>query len=313
MREGDPEELANELLDAPRAVRRHGDRRGRGRRLHGPAAAPERHRRVRGRSRPRSREIDRWLMMLDIPPDKGAGRQTFVYNVENAKAADLAAVLNELFGGGEGGGGGAGRGPPGAAARRRRAVRRRRRGGHRTRRASARGAASAASAAPAVGAEPAVGAADRRRRAAGGARRRRRRRWDRRRRRRRCGRARAAAPAAGWAAAAAGSAAAQGGVGTRRADGLGERDGRRRWRCRGSSGQPRAGVARRLAAGRARARRPGRRARVQGPPPVFRQEVRIVADEVTNSLVILATKRDYQLILDVVSASTSCRARWCSR
>ncbi|MCW5892309.1 MAG: hypothetical protein KIT14_17445, partial [bacterium] len=38
----------------------------------------------------------------------------------------------------------------------------------------------------------------------------------------------------------------------------------------------------------------------QGPPPVFREEVRIVADEVTNSLVTLATKRDYQLILDVV-------------
>src|SRR5262249_47803370 len=37
-----------------------------------------------------------------------------------------------------------------------------------------------------------------------------------------------------------------------------------------------------------------------GPLPVFRQEVRIVADEVTNSLVILATKRDYQLVLDVV-------------
>ena len=60
-------------------------------------------------------EIDRWLLMLDIPADQGAGRQTFVYNVENAKAADLAAVLNELFGGGAGpargaGGGGAGRG-----------------------------------------------------------------------------------------------------------------------------------------------------------------------------------------------------------
>jgi general secretion pathway protein D len=33
---------------------------------------------------------------------------------------------------------------------------------------------------------------------------------------------------------------------------------------------------------------------------VFRQEVRIVADEVTNSLIVLATKRDYQLVLDVV-------------
>jgi hypothetical protein len=37
-------------------------------------------------------------MMLDVPPDKGAGRKAFVYNVENAKAADVAAVLNELFG-----------------------------------------------------------------------------------------------------------------------------------------------------------------------------------------------------------------------
>jgi general secretion pathway protein D len=39
---------------------------------------------------------------------------------------------------------------------------------------------------------------------------------------------------------------------------------------------------------------------VQGPPPIFKEEVRIVADEVTNSLVILATKRDYQLIVDVL-------------
>ena len=35
-------------------------------------------------------------------PTRTSGRQTFVYNVENAKAADLAAVLNELFGGGAG-------------------------------------------------------------------------------------------------------------------------------------------------------------------------------------------------------------------
>src|SRR5690242_2022315 len=61
-------------------------------------------------------EVERWLKLLDIPPEEGAGRQTFVYNVENAKAADLAAVLNELFGGGPGGGaGGVGGRPPGAA------------------------------------------------------------------------------------------------------------------------------------------------------------------------------------------------------
>src|SRR5439155_8537841 len=45
---------------------------------------------------------------------------------------------------------------------------------------------------------------------------------------------------------------------------------------------------------------PGAPGQFQGPPPIFKQEVRIVADDVTNSLVVLATKRDYQLILDVV-------------
>jgi len=38
----------------------------------------------------------------------------------------------------------------------------------------------------------------------------------------------------------------------------------------------------------------------QGPAPIFKEEVRIVADEVTNSLVVLATKRDYQLIVDIL-------------
>src|SRR5207249_5671518 len=60
-------------------------------------------------------EIERWLKLLDIPPEESAGRQTFVYPVENAKAADLAAVLNELFGGGPGGGGGGLGRAPGAA------------------------------------------------------------------------------------------------------------------------------------------------------------------------------------------------------
>jgi len=112
VREGDPRELANELLTllAPYGVTATGEGEGGVfmvplQRLNAivvfaidPAAFVE---------------IDRWLMMLDIPADKGAGRQTFVYNVENAKAADVAAVLNELFGGGEGGGGGPGRGQPG--------------------------------------------------------------------------------------------------------------------------------------------------------------------------------------------------------
>jgi general secretion pathway protein D len=98
MREGDPEELANEVLTllAPYGVTATG----------GVFMVPlQRLNAIVGFAVDPAAftEIDRWLMKLDIPPDKGAGRQTFVYNVENAKAADLEAVLNELFGGGEAG------------------------------------------------------------------------------------------------------------------------------------------------------------------------------------------------------------------
>jgi general secretion pathway protein D len=48
-------------------------------------------------------EIDRWLKVLDVPPEEGVGRSVHVYAVENAKAADLAVILNELYGGGTGG------------------------------------------------------------------------------------------------------------------------------------------------------------------------------------------------------------------
>src|SRR5262249_15297773 len=112
MREGDPEELANELLTllAPYGVTATGEGEG------GVFMVPLQRLNaivVFAVNEGAFAEIDRWLAMLDIPPDKGAGRQTFVYSVENAKAADLAAVLNELFGGGPGGGpGGLGR-PPG--------------------------------------------------------------------------------------------------------------------------------------------------------------------------------------------------------
>src|SRR5207253_9299717 len=46
---------------------------------------------------------------------------------------------------------------------------------------------------------------------------------------------------------------------------------------------------------------PGAPGQPQGPQPIFKEEVRIVADPVTNSLVVLATKRDYQLIADVLT------------
>ena len=113
MREGDPEELANELLTllTPYGVTATGQGEG------GVFMVPLQRLNaivVFAVNDGAFGEIDRWLAMLDIPPDKGAGRQTFVYSVENAKAADLAAVLNQLFGGGEGQGpGGLGRNPTG--------------------------------------------------------------------------------------------------------------------------------------------------------------------------------------------------------
>src|SRR5690606_10428094 len=63
--------------------------------------------------------VDYWMKLLDVPPDDELTRTVRVYNVQNAKAADLAVVLNELYGGGEGtsrNGGGPGapqRGQPG--------------------------------------------------------------------------------------------------------------------------------------------------------------------------------------------------------
>jgi general secretion pathway protein D len=52
------------------------------------------------------RAVEYWLKLLDVPPDEESSRTVRVYNVQNAKAADLALVLNELYGGGGGGGGG---------------------------------------------------------------------------------------------------------------------------------------------------------------------------------------------------------------
>src|SRR2546428_4963310 len=112
---GDPDELANEILGllAPYGVTPTGEGEGGVyivplNRLNSLVAVAF--------DRVMFDEIEHWLRLLDIPPEEGAGRQTFVYNVENAKAEDLAGVLNELFGGGGGaGGGGLGGRAPGAA------------------------------------------------------------------------------------------------------------------------------------------------------------------------------------------------------
>jgi general secretion pathway protein D len=265
---GDPEELANEILGllAPYGVAPGADGEGAGvfvvplSRLNSlvvvafdPAIFSE---------------IERWLKLLDIPPEEGAGRQTFVYNVENAKAVDLAEVLNELFGGGPGGGGGFG--------------------------------GRAAGAPPAgVGLFGAGGVSGGRGgRGLGG------------------GAGRGGLGGGGGGAGQQGAAFGQqagGGIGGAGGAGTGARGGRlgRGGAAGGAVGiGGAAGAAGGAAAGAAGARgvslpgragtTPGAPGQPQGPPPVFKEEVRIVADEVTNSLVVLATKRDYQLIVDVL-------------
>jgi len=210
-------------------------------------------------------EVDRWMRLLDIPPEEGAGRQTWVYNVENAKAVDLAAVLNELFGGGPGGGGlGAPGGrPPGAPP-------------------AGVGLFGAGGVAGGRGGVGGLGGA---------------------------GRGGIGQPGGGIAPQQAGGALG-GGAGAGRMGGrlgaLGGRGG-----VGGAVGAPgtpgapgAAGGATAVGVslpGRAGAPgAPGAPGAFGGPQPIFKEEVRIVADEVTNSLVILATRRDYQLILDVV-------------
>jgi general secretion pathway protein D len=226
-------------------------------------------------------EIERWLRVLDIPPEDGAGRRVHVYRVENAKAADLSAILNELFGGGTPGSGGFGTGG--------------------TRPGSAFGQTRSAFGRPAgpAGGQAAAGGLG----AVGG--------------RQAAGRGATAAPqvtADGPVTAqqlGGGLGGGGTGVGGRRGaqgrEGLGREAG-------GQFGGGRTGLGRRGAVGAATGvgagavgvilpggrEASGRFGGLPGPPPIFKEEVRIVADEVTNSLVILAVKQDYEKIVDVL-------------
>jgi general secretion pathway protein D len=217
-------------------------------------------------------EVERWLKFLDIPPEESYGRQTFVYNVENAKAVDLAAVLNELFGEGGPGGGGIGGRAPGAAPA---GVGLFGAGG-----VSGRGGAGGG-AGGRLGGRGGGGLGG----GGGGV---------------------GGVGGIGQQAGAIGQQVPGGGIGG--AGGTGARLGGGRAGgvaaggapgAPGAPGQPGAGARGISLGGRAGAGG-GAPGQPQGPPPIFRQEVRIVADEVTNSLVILATRRDYQLIFDVI-------------
>jgi general secretion pathway protein D len=263
---GDPDELANEILGllAPYGVTPTGEGQGGVyivplNRLNSLVAVAF--------DRTMFDEIEHWLRLLDIPPEEGAGRQTFVYNVENAKAEDLAGVLNELFGGGGGaGGGGLGGRAPGAAPA---GIGLFGAGGVSGGRAGGIGGGRGGMGGVGGGGVGQVGGGINPQQVGGGV---------------------------GGSVGGAGRGTSLGG----RGGGFG---GGGAGGAPGAPGAPGAGAGVRgiVIPGKTGAPgAPGAPGQPQGPQPIFKEEVRIVADPVTNSLVVLATKRDYQLIADVL-------------
>lgn len=205
-------------------------------------------------------EVDRWMKLLDVPPEEGAGRSVHVYAVENAKAVDLASILSELYG-------------EGSSSRSNQQQQQftpfgtRQRGGAGGAQAAGRGRAGGAPAAPIV------------------------------------------APAAPRVnqmmddfddymplqqfddSGGLGSSSGSGRSGRGRSGGLGGSS-------RGGFGNSSSG-----SGGGGLNNSAGATGYVLAggePGDLFRQEVRIVADEVTNSLVVLATKKDYADIREVL-------------
>jgi general secretion pathway protein D len=187
-------------------------------------------------------QVERWLQILDVPPEKGGGRTVHVYAVENAKAFDLASVLSGLYGGEGGGGGGLGR-----------------RTGQR---AGATGAAGGF-----AGGGGGFGGSDST--AASG------------------GLGRSSTTSQSGVRGGIGS--SSGGMGTGSGSGGGRRSG-----VGGGVGGLGGG------AGTGGGSQTVLIAPKEGEKPIFKEEVRIVADEISNSLIILATARDYEMIKEVL-------------
>lgn len=201
--------------------------------------------------------VEYWLKLLDVPEDDDLRRTVRVYNVQNAKAADLAAIMNELYGGGSGGPGGA----PGAPSAGQPGF-----GGLFRNPAGLRGGAAGAGGIQGRGG---MG------RGAGGL----------------------------GAASQFGNSGSSGigGSGSSGSFGSGSGRGGNRGLGRGGGAQP-AGVLGGApgAAGGAGSGIGGFILGGDGVQSPFEAEVRVVADEVSNSLVILATRKDYDEILKVL-------------
>jgi len=218
--------------------------------------------------------VDYWMRLLDVPPDDELTRTVRVYNVQNAKAADLAIVLNELYGGGEGGGGGgpgaAQRGQPGFGG----AV-----GGVR---GFGGGGAGGGGGLGGGGGSGRLGGGGGGRAGGGGG-----------------GLARTQQLGGG------GGGGLGGGGGGGGLGGSGGGSSRTLGGSRGGAGGRRGGAQSAAALGGAQGAGGGGAAGFvitggEGPLSMFKNEVRIVADEIANAIVILATKRDYEQILKVL-------------
>jgi general secretion pathway protein D len=191
-------------------------------------------------------QVEQWLQILDVPPEKGGGRTVHVYAVENAKAADLASVLSGLYGG-EGGGGGGGLGRSSSSSSRR--------GG--------RGGTSGIS-----GGIGGIGGSDSGSGSSG------------------FGRSSSASLSSGSRTGSSGGLGGGGGLGGSRGNRRGGGGGL--GGLGGESGGGGGGAQTILIAPK------------EGEKPIFKEEVRIVADEITNSLIVLATARDYEMIREVL-------------
>ncbi|HYB98062.1 MAG TPA: type II secretion system secretin GspD [Candidatus Limnocylindrales bacterium] len=190
--------------------------------------------------------VDYWVGVLDVRSEAGGRRQVYVYRVENSKAADLAAVLSEVYG--EGGGTG--------------------RGGRRGR----SGDAAEAGLGIGGGLGRASGGGSSGRRSGGGS-----------------GSTRISGGLDDGGGGSALGSSGGGGLGSSGGGGLGS--------SRGSSRSGR-GDGSTTRGGRGGGGGGGVSGVVIGgtEDDLFEQEVRVVEDEVTNSLVILATPRDYQTL-----------------
>ena len=226
-------------------------------------------------------QVEKWIQVLDVPPEKGGGRTVHVYAVENAKAYDLAGILADLYGDGGGGGsrsGGSGIGSRGSTGSSRGGFvgGGSRSGGGSSR--SSRGSSSRGSRSSRSGSSRGSS---------------------------RSGSSSGISSSRGSSSSSSSRSGGSSGSGSSRGSSSRSRGSSdSSSRSGGGSGSSRGGDSRGVVLGSGFGGGGGAQsvllAPQEGEKPIFKEEVRIVADEVTNSLVILATPRDYAMIRDVL-------------